>query len=195
MYTGSHNTLTYLPPAKWWMRPFRWLYRCQNKTLDQQLLSGINLIDLRVRFDNFNHVIPCHGLYEAKKTYTIPDFIGFVLAQIAAYRTTNNIFIRLILEIDRGDLWQEIAFKALCKKFAQFAPCYITLTGGYRKGDWYKLVDLPEIPLVQCVSSMADDARFYERICPYLYARRMNAVNREAYSHTTSKHIFLFDFL
>lgn len=48
---GSHNTMSYLPPRHWWMRPFRAIARCQSRTLLEQLDAGAEAVDLRVCFD------------------------------------------------------------------------------------------------------------------------------------------------
>ena len=58
---GSHNSMSYLPPLRWWgwlLTPFA---RCQNKTIDGQLAAGAQCFDLRVSFDrhgmaHFRHV-------------------------------------------------------------------------------------------------------------------------------------------
>ena len=193
MTLGSHNTMTYLPASKWWMNLFRWCWRTQTKTLADQLALGVSLIDIRVRFDDDQKVVLAHGYYEAKERHTLKDFVKFILETIADHRTSKDIYIRLILEVGKGNYWQEVTFKSLCSRFKKAVPDYITLTGGYRKCDWLQLVDFADIPLTQCVSSMADDARWYERICPRIYANRMNAVNADHY--IDYKNIVLFDFL
>ena len=36
MIKGSHNTMSYLTPRKWWMRLVAPWARCQSKTIDEQ---------------------------------------------------------------------------------------------------------------------------------------------------------------
>lgn len=45
---GSHNTFTYLPPKNKFYNLFKWLWRCQNKTIDEQYKLGVRYFDIRV---------------------------------------------------------------------------------------------------------------------------------------------------
>ena len=33
---GSHNSMTYLPPKKWYMYPFKFVAKCQSSTIEEQ---------------------------------------------------------------------------------------------------------------------------------------------------------------
>ena len=195
MFIGSHNTMTYLPPTKWWMYPFKWVYQTQSKSLKEQLYSGINLIDIRVRFDKDDRVVLCHGYYEAKtERLKIKDFVHKLLTNIIIFRYVNDVYVRIILETGRESNSQEVLFAALCRILQETAPEYITVFGGFRKFDWKKVTNcIPDIPIIQAVSSMMGDAKWYEKICPWLYAKRMNNKNKELYSK--SNEIVLFDFI
>ena len=69
----------------------------------------------------------------------------------------------------------------------------VTFLGGYRKSDWKQLYDFGtnDIPIHQWVGSMADDARWYERFMPRLYAKRMNKHNLK----NAKTGINLYDFI
>ena len=59
---GSHNTFTYMKPTKWWMYIFQPFAKCQSSTLEEQVAKGVNLVDIRLRYNNGWKV--CHGLVE-----------------------------------------------------------------------------------------------------------------------------------
>ena len=62
---GTHNTMSYLPPKRWWMRPLRVFARCQRKTLAEQIAAGAQVFDLRVYRDN-GYWCFAHGLVKFK---------------------------------------------------------------------------------------------------------------------------------
>lgn len=64
MIIGTHNTMTYLPTKKWWMRPLAIFAKCQDKSLEQQIALGARYFDIRVRFDKNGNPILAHGLVE-----------------------------------------------------------------------------------------------------------------------------------
>ena len=66
MKLGSHNSLTYLKPKKWYMCFFRFVAQCQSKSYEEQFESGIRMFDVRLRpSKNINdEPIIAHGLME-----------------------------------------------------------------------------------------------------------------------------------
>lgn len=61
MELGSHNSLTYLPVKQWYLKPFKWVAKCQSKTIDEQFCDyGVRLFDIRVKFNNGEPVV-AHG--------------------------------------------------------------------------------------------------------------------------------------
>lgn len=62
MIIGSHNTMTYLTPSKWWMKPLARFAKCQDKSLKEQIQSGVKCFDIRIRFDKYGKAYLCHGL-------------------------------------------------------------------------------------------------------------------------------------
>lgn len=159
--TGTHNTMSYLPPRHWYgwlMLPFA---RCQSLTLRQQIDRGIRVFDLRVYLDG--HIWRfAHGLCSFGKTETLHE----VLRELPAHS-----IVRLILE--RGNADSE--FAELCAGLESLSD--LTFIGGRRKRGWkllypFKANERYDRQIWQWVGSMATDARWYERIIPWLYARR-----------------------
>jgi hypothetical protein len=44
---ATHDSLTAYPVKTWWFRPFNFLCRCQDKTLEEQYAAGARSFDLR----------------------------------------------------------------------------------------------------------------------------------------------------
>ena len=86
-------------------------------------------------------------------------------------------------------------FAKMCENIEQTYP-NITFFGGNRKGDWKKLYQFKDKSFTddnnnQWVSSMAPDARWYEKVCPRLYAMRKNKSNKQQAKELTN----LYDFV
>lgn len=61
----SHNTFSCLPVRQWWLKPFAWMARCQDKRMGIQLFTyKVRGIDIRIRFDKDGKPHFAHGLAE-----------------------------------------------------------------------------------------------------------------------------------
>ena len=92
---GSHNSLTYLRPKKWWMRPFHFMARCQRASYKEQYEKyGVRVFDLRVWFtDNLDEEVR-HGVMVFKATNIfIRDFLDYL-------NDKGDCHLRIILEED-----------------------------------------------------------------------------------------------
>lgn len=65
MKKGTHNTMTYLKPRKWWMYLFVPFSKCQRVDLKKQAEFGARYFDFRVRYVN-GELVFAHGLVEYK---------------------------------------------------------------------------------------------------------------------------------
>lgn len=201
-----HNALSAYQPRHWWMRPFRFIARCQS--FDPILLSRWVLLnnfdlcfDLRFFYSNslWPPEQPAHGsmAFRWPSGETFDDIIQ-QLATAADDFPEHHVYIRVVLE--RPGL--ESAFTREClalEKFFESNP-NVSLFGGVRKSDWKQLYhfasdDNIEARLVQHVSSMASDARWYERFFPSLYARRKAVDHICIIKETNDDKIHAFDFL
>ena len=200
MIFGSHNTMTYLRPKYWFMRLFGFAYKCQDKTLAEQIKSGVHSIDIRVRFRQNGGVYFCHGLYESKLELTVDNMVNFIVSQVKHGRVDNEpIYVRIILETYKEDAFQEYHFTNFIKIFnlhlkGVYSDVNMSLYGSYRKFDWKKLyTELPDNTTEEPISSVASNARWYEKVWPRAYAKRMNEINLPIYDE--SKNIVIFDFV
>ena len=180
---GSHNSMSYLPPRRWWMRPFAFMARCQSRPLYEQLyIYDIRYFDLRVRFINGNPTF-AHGLI----SYNGDVFDA--LNTLNSYHTP--IYVRLLLETAKADQQQEDLFCDFCADILSRYP-NLRLHCGRRKFDWHVLFCFPdrEPTLDQKVASMT--GTILDDWFPWLYAR-LN--NRSNLLHGTDHDILLLDFI
>lgn len=65
MILGSHNSWSYLPVKHWWIRPFSFIYKCQEVDIKTQYSKyNTRCFDLRIRFNKKGDLILAHGLAE-----------------------------------------------------------------------------------------------------------------------------------
>ena len=193
---GSHNTMTYLKPTNWLLYlGYLISAKCQNKTWLEQINSGVRVLDIRVFPEYiFGSTFWRYGHGLIKFTRNSPGIYNIASTiNDMAKRTKKPMYMRIILERCKSEHDVQ-EFINLCEHLELNYP-YIKFLGGNRKKDWKKCYifssDITDSNVNQPVSSMAEDARWYEKICPWLYAKRMNKVNK----YKLIKGINLFDFI
>ena len=171
---GTHDSITAHPPRKWWMKLFKPIAVTQDKTIYQQYMDGVRCFDLRVRLDKDDKWVMCHGLYEVKANFyeVIENLRDFAIAD------NTTIYIRIVLENLKVDTHEVVRFIKLCECLDKFSENVIFICGN-RKSDWAQLYQFsyPNQQQWMPVSSCAEDARWYERLLPRAYAKRMNKHN------------------
>ena len=192
---GSHNTMTYLPiECKWYLKPFMWVgnklfAQCQNHNIYYQIFSRqVRVFDLRVYLGPDNQWNFAHGLAKYQTDYNLDR----ILRILSLYNFP--IYVRILLEKYKNEEECD-EFAKMCENIEQTYP-NITFFGGNRKGDWKKLYQFKDKSFTddnnnQWVSSMAPDARWYEKVCPRLYAMRKNKSNKQKAKELTN----LYDFV
>lgn len=93
---GTHNSAT-SGKMVWWQRPFAWLLnltsRCQNKSIEEQLLGGVRLFNLQVCLYNDEWHIS-HGLCIYKeKLFDILDQMKQYKGIVLQLYLDNNFFV------------------------------------------------------------------------------------------------------
>lgn len=164
---GAHNSFTYLKPSGLLSKMLNVFARCQTVDLIEQSWYG-DCLDVRIKFNKKGKACIKHGLVTYKPTQfwenlptTFPNSIKY---------------IRVIHETSNSDSVADSRFIEYCLRLQKYHP-HVTFLGGNRKHDWKQLITFdngnrPIPKLVQLVSSMAEDARWYEKICPILYTNR-----------------------
>jgi hypothetical protein len=187
---GTHNTMSYLKPTNWWVRPFNFIAKCQKYTLQDQIAAGVRCFDIRVWFDNKNCTWKfAHGAMNyGKETINLDEVLNMINEKV------DRAYVRLLLEKKYSEI-NATLFRNLCQ-FIEDEYTNITFFCGRYKKTWklvYAFDNNKELEdsLVQYVGSMADDAKWYEKFIPILYAKRKNKFNKFKMNDTK---INLFDF-
>lgn len=188
---GTHNSMTFGKPYHWYgwfMIPFA---RCQSKNLKEQFIAGARCFDIRVRFDKNGEPYFCHGLFRIKGKVKP----ALMTLERLAKEYKVLIGVRIILEDKKINDFQEKMFVVFCERFEQRFRNLIPFEGR-RKGDWKVIYHFPNsLQLDQMVSSVDNEARWYEKFIPFAFACRKNQQNRLLEKHKFFNKTVLFDFL
>ena len=171
---GTHDSITAHPPRKWWMSLGKAIAVTQDKTIYQQYADGIRCFDLRIRLSDDDTWVLCHGLYEVN--LDIYDLLYWLRTK--AEQNRENVYIRIVLEDKKHCDKEAERFVKFCEWADSFSP-YLIFIAGNRKSDWKQLYKFayPNQRQWMPVSSCAEDAKWYEKAFPRLYAKRMNKHN------------------
>lgn len=190
MILGSHNSWSYLPPKKWWMKPFRFIAQCQDLSILEQYEHGVRCFDLRLRaakkngWDDMNIV---HG----KMVYDI-SYYG-LREQLDWLDKKGDVYVRVIHDVRNKSQYTSRAvelFKIECARLEQLFPNIKFWCGenlyNHKKdyefknnptcAEYYSSVVLPKI----------DD------VYPRHYAKKNT---KAIYEKGTDKEILLLDFV
>lgn len=198
---GSHNSLTYLRPRKWWQVLFHFMARCQGVNyMEQYEKYGVRLFDLRVWLDDNLNMEVRHGLMAFKSSTTfVVDFLQYLNGK-------GDCYVRIILEEDnftkkdKQVTLKEEQFKNLCGIW----ECHfqrIRFFGGNRKYDWKVLYHFKgaeptlDDKYSSTTSLFESDSRFLavlDDLFPWLYARLNNKRN---FRKGTDKDCLFVDFI
>lgn len=185
MKLGTHNSMSYLKPKKWYMYLFRFMAKCQRVDIEEQYKLGARMFDLRIHYNK-------DGVPEFKHGAMV--FKGDVEETIRCLNSKRaRTYVRLILEVkDNKDLArQETLFRRDCSIwYLRYRK--IVFFCGRRKFDWKEVFNFgtPEPVINQLISSMT--WKIYDDWYPWLYARIMNKKNLSTYN---SKDWLLIDFI
>lgn len=180
---ASHNTMSYLPVKQWYLKPFYWMARCQNKSIFQQYNEGCRFFDIRVKYYK-GKIYFAHGiiLYKGYVWKTLRDFHNYI---------SESVIIRFILETSKEDISMEEEFYYDCMAIQTVFPKF-KIHGGRRKFDWHVIFpfDQKEPTIEQKVSSMTGN--IFDDIWPWLYAKLHN---KENIKKGTDKEYLMIDFI
>lgn len=194
---ASHNSFSYLPVRKWWMKPFAWMARCQRVTTYEQYKFGARVFDLRVRFDKDGRVMPCHGLIEFQAG------TNSLTASLYILEHKGDCAVRIVLETNKPDDFQQRCFRLWCAYIHHDYPG-IYFFGGNDRSDWeckHPIYDfghsIPDIEhrYSSTTSLFPNGPKWLRRIddlWPWYYAKHHNKENIEK---GTSHEWLMIDFV
>jgi hypothetical protein len=163
---GSHDSMTYLPCKKWFLKPFKFMARCQSVSIQEQYDKyEVRMFDLRIKFHE-NEPYFAHGEMMFK---------GNVYDVLKWINTKENLHVRIILEenFDNHNDDDEELFMQFCENIENIYK-NIRFFGGNRKYDWeviYKFKN--EDPTLDDKYSSTTGTKL-DDWCPYFYAKINN---------------------
>ena len=189
MLLGSHNSWSYLPVAKWYMKPFAFMAKCQEVDIREQYETHrVRCFDLRVKFDNNNKFVLAHGSavykYDTSK----------LLCDLNYINSKEDCYVRVIHEVRKKKEHTDKAmdsFSEFCNflmktfKHTKFWCGRNLYNWEYDYIFWYSPTCEEKYASV-CSPKLIDD--WY----PKLFAKRKNKAILEA---GTGKEILLIDFV
>lgn len=197
MKIASHNTFTYLPVKKWWMKPLAFSARCQRVSVMSQYEAGARMFDIRLRYDEYGIAVLCHGLIEYEHSRT---FIEDVLRKL---NQKGDCYVRMVLETSKKSEVQEIYFLQDCRRFSEYFR-NIKFFGGNNRTDWlcdnpiYSFdTPMPEIDnrYASATTRFDNDStilRYIDDLYPLDYAKRYN---RKLIKQGTALEWLMLDFV
>lgn len=187
---GVHNVMTANKPYKWYhylMVPFS---RCQykSKTIEDLYNIGVRCFDIRVRYNGGNPKIFANWIF----SHGLCDFSGSLTSVLFQLNKKEDTVVRLFIDGYKWERYQE-EFKQLYEECKNDFPRIKFFHADQELGGRVN-VEETYIPILkQYVGSMMDDARWYEKIIPWFYAKRKNKDNlQKAIEEDT---IYLYDYL
>lgn len=177
--------------TRWWMRPFRFIDRCQREDVFTQVfIHDVRGLDLRVRFDRHGKPYLCHGLAR---------YEGDVFKEMELVRelslTDGPVWVRVLLELTpltRDRRWQKACFVELCRKLDERYHG-VLFWGGWSRDKWgRRLYDFKrrEPRVDERYSSVT--GHWLDGLHPWAYARDNNA---PILARGTDKEFLMIDFV
>lgn len=190
---GTHNTMTYLTPHKWWMKLINFTAKCQDISISEQFELGVRFFDMRVRLVG-DKVTIAHGIIEYDFD---PICMVAALTALAYLNPKEQIYCRVMSEDNfmtkKQRKKQDAAFIAFCNKLAMtYTPSNLHFVGGCRKTDWeciFKFKD-KQPSMEGCHASVGKNLIGY--IWPWFYSKLHN---KAAHKRGTDKDVFMLDFI
>ena len=190
MKLASHNTLSYLSPRKFYLKPFKFIARCQSKTIEEQYSNyDIRFFDFRVSFNKEDKVVFKHGLFEYKSDKTIDEYLSYLQSQ------KEPVIVRILLEEFR-DNGHEEQFKKLCSRLESTYSKIKFCGGTYKRGKKvYSFKTYKDIKYKELHSSVTDTYSFFDEFFPWIYAKLNNRKNIEQLKDNKDYNYLMLDFV
>lgn len=188
MIIGSHNSWSYLKPLHWWMYPFRFMAKCQSKSIKEQYELGVRCFDLRLKFKKDAMYI-AHGCMLYK--YAIEDLL-YDLGLLND--VPDEIYIRIIHEARTKKEYT----KENIEKFMDYALMLknrfhkLKFWCGKNLYNWETDYEFPDKPTCEEKYASVCKPKWLDDWWPWLFAR-LN--NKKIVKQGTDKDILLIDYI
>lgn len=188
MILQSHNSWSYLRPEKWWLRPFRFMARCQKASIYHQYYDyGVRSFDLRIRFDKKGRIVIAHGFFQFDINY-------MTLMKHLEFMNDNGCIVRVLHEARNKKQYTEESverFKDFCQAMEVRFP-NIKFYCGRNLYNWEFDYKYEYEPTEEAVYSSVQDPKIIDDWFPWLFAK-LN--NKKILKKGTDKDILAIDFV
>lgn len=183
MNIGTHNSLTYLTPKKWWQKLIGFTAKCQAVDYKKQYELGARVFDVRLWYDDDLKMEVRHGRIAYKIGYTV------FFNMLEFLEEKGDCYVRILCEEDsfaKNDpivIDKEKCFIEDCR-YIESMYDNIKFFGGNRKYDWkvlynFKNKDIPTLVdrYSSTTSLFKNDKKWLavlDDLCPILYAKLKN---------------------
>lgn len=183
MNIGTHNSLTYLTPKKWWQKLIGFTAKCQAVDYKKQYELGARVFDVRLWYDDDLKMEVRHGRIAYKIGYTV------FFNMLEFLEEKGDCYVRILCEEDsfaKNDpivIDKEKCFIEDCR-YIESMYDNIKFFGGNRKYDWkvlynFKNKDIPTLVdrYSSTTSLFKSDKKWLailDDLCPILYAKLKN---------------------
>jgi len=194
MTKASHNTFSYAEPLQWWLRPFAFVARCQNKSLQEQFGEGVRIFDLRLRQDKNGEWIIAHNAFVYARGIKILHALEWL--NDMACKSDLPVYVRVLHEVRNQRQARQsssVAFNGLCD-WMQHEYRHIMFFGGQRVMDWRQDYVFPMVGDIDYIERHAS-VRWPKWLhwWPWLYARLHNEEIEKEYQDKDE--VVFMDFL
>ena len=183
MNIGTHNSLTYLTPKKWWQKLIKFTAKCQEVDYEKQYELGARVFDIRLWYDDDLKMEIRHGRIAYKIGYTI------LFRMLDFLEEKGDCYVRIICEEDsfaKNDpivIDKEKCFIDDCR-YIESLYNNIKFFGGNRKYDWKVLYNFENKDIPNLIDRYSSTTSLFKSdkkwlavlddLYPKLYAKLKN---------------------
>lgn len=173
MILGSHNSWSYLPVRKWWMKPIAFMARCQSVDIKTQYEKyGVRCFDLRIREGRLGEHIVAHGPVEYCLMRGVADDLQYLDEK-------GDCMVRILHEVRSEEKYTPQAvdnFRVRCSFLVAACP-NIRWWCGRNLYNWKVDYDFGDDPYCDEKYGSVSDLKWLYGWWPWLYARLHNRKN------------------
>lgn len=192
---GSHNSFSYLPVKRWWMKLLVPWSKCQNVNIILQWNRGVNFFDLRVRLINgIWHIVHNRIDYGEYAEDIIERLYNRI--QFFTRSPSDKVYIRIVLDerkeskLPMSSHTYKNLFKQFCDNFRHNFDTNIKLAQTIVYWDW-SVTDYLHFNIIEDHSSVK--TKWYQYILGTKWYA--NKVKHKYNEYKKSNNIYLVDYV
>ena len=161
---GTHQSLTYAKPLQWYLKPFHFVAKCQERDYKEQYKLGVRLFDIRIK--------PYKGTWKVAHGCMVFDID---LYEVLRYLDSKgDCIVQISLEYNKEPKNVDAIVDAFSKEVQNLITNYpnIKFYGFRKKWDWIKTYSYegePDVKILQLVSSTTGNK--LDDWCPSIYTK------------------------